>query len=765
MPKTFLQLIVISFLAWGTMWHPAQAQNSPFITRWDLSKTGGTATTLTFGVATAGTVSYTWQQVGGAASGSGTFSGSALTITNLPANAIIDLSINPINFQRININYGTDRQRLMEIKQWGTVAWTSMQRAFYGCSNMTLTATDTPNFAAVTDMSYMFAVCCAFNQSVSNFNTVAVTDMSGMFAFCNSFNQSVSNFNTSAVTNMSAMFLGCSAFNQSVSNFNTSAVTNMNSMFSDCSLFNQSVSNFNTEKVTNMSFMFAVCRAFNQSVRNFNTEKVTNMSGMFEGCSSFNQSVSSFNTEKVTHMNNMFWGCNVFNQSVSNFNTAAVTDMRGMFYNCHAFNQSVSNFNTEKVTLMNNMFWGCNTFNQSVSNFNTEKVTDMNYMFLGCITFNQSVSNFNTAAVTDMSGMFMGCSLFNRSVSNFNTEMVTNMSYMFFGCSNFNQSLSNFNTTAVTNMSYMFYRCPAFNQSVSNFNTEKVTDMSYMFADCSAFNQSVSNFNTLAVTNIRFMFSECSAFNQSVSNFNTEKVTDMSYMFSGCSAFNQSLASWGSQLNANVDLGGFLNNCGMSGANYDATLKAFAAGSVTDRNMGASDLKYCDAETARKLLTTPVASGGKGWSIWGDSKNCTVPAVIAISPERPAICPGTSITLAASGCAGTVTWLGGASPQTGASITVSPALTTSYSANCSTGGTETVTVKVATNTLAVGYNVVTEKERFKASTTLTSNKKVGNVSFTPNANVVYEAGNSITLLPGFSAEKASTFLAEIKGCQ
>ena len=176
-------------------------------------------------------------------------------------------------------------------------------------------------------------------------------------------------------------------------------------------------------------------------------------------------------------------------------------------------------------------------------------------------------------------------------------------------------------------------------------------------------------------------------------------------------------------------------------------------------------LNYCNAETARTLLTTPVASGGKGWSISGDSKNCTVPAVIAISPERPAICSGTSITLAASGCAGTVTWLGGPSPQTGVSITVSPALTTSYSANCSTGGTETVTVKVATNTVAAGYNVVTEKERFKASTTLTSNKKVGNVSFTPNANVVYEAGNSITLLPGFSAEKTSTFLAEIKGCQ
>ena len=665
MQKILLQFLTIFSFAWATLLHSAQAQSSPFITRWDLSKPGDAATTLTFGVATAGTVSYTWQQVGGAASGSGTFSGSTLTITNLPANATIDLSIDPVNFQRIIIGYGTDRQRLTEIKQWGTVAWSSMERAFEGCSNMALTTTDVPNFAAVTNMSYMFASCSTFNQSVSNFNTAAVTDMSDLFAFCRAFNQSVSNFNTDKVTSMNYMFHGCNNFNQSVSNFNTDKVTDMSNMFFDCNVFNQSVSNFNTEKTANMSYMFYGCKTFNQSVNNFNTAAVTNMSAMFYGCKIFNQSMSNFNTTKVTNMSSMFSDCSTFNQSVSNFNTAAVTNMSHMFQGCRAFNQSVSNFNTEKVTNMSLMFSSCNTFNQSVSNFNTDKVTDMNYMFYDCDVFNQSVSNFNT-------------------------DKVTNMSSMFSGCNTFNQSVNNFNTTAVTNMNYMFW---------------------------------------------------------------------------GCSAFNQSLASWGSKLHPNVNLTSFLDNCGMSVANYDATLTAFVAGSVTGRTMGASNLNYCNAETARTLLTTPVASGGKGWSISGDSKNCTIPTVITISPERPAICPGTSITLTASGCAGTITWRGGESPQTGASITVSPALTTSYSANCSTGGTETVTVKVANNALAVGYNVVTEKERFKALTTLTSDKKVGNVNFTPSAHVRFEAGNSITLLPGFSAEKTSTFLAEIKGCQ
>jgi surface protein len=765
MIKTCIQLLTIFLFSWATMLHHAQAQSSPFITRWDLSKPGGAATTLSFDVATAGTVSYSWQQVGGAASGSGTFSGSTLTITGLPANATIDLSIDPTNFQRIIINYGTDRERLAEIKQWGTVAWTSMQNAFSGCSNMTLTATDVPNFTAVTDMTAMFSGCTSFNQPVSSFNTATVKDMNSMFSGCSSFNQSVMNFNTAAVTNMRFMFNGCSAFNQSVSNFNTAAVTTMSGMFANCRAFDQSVSNFNTAAVTNMSFMFAGCSVFNQSVSNFNTAAVTNMTAMFSNCSAFNQSVSNFNTAAVTDMNSIFYGCSVFDQSVSNFNTEKVTNMSYMFGICSVFNQSVSNFNTAAVTNMYAMFSNCSVFNQSVSNFNTAAVTDMRVMFANCRSFNQSVNNFNTAAVTNMSNMFYGCSAFNQSVSNFNTAAATDMSYMFYGCSVFNQSVSNFNTSQVTDMKGMFSDCSIFNQSVSNFNTEKVTNMSFMFRGCSAFNQPVSNFNTEKVMYMGAMFSGCSAFNQSVRNFNTAAVTDMSYMFSGCSAFNQSLASWGSQLNANVNLNGFLNNCGMSIANYDATLTAFAAGSVTGRYMGAVNLKYCASETARTLLTTPVASGGKGWTIVGDTKNCTIPNVITISPERPAICPGASITISASGCAGTVTWLGGSSAQTGSSVTLSPAVTTSYSANCSTGGTETVTVKVATNTVAVGYDVVTEKERFKAVNTLTSAKKVGNINYSPAANVSYEAGSSITLLPGFTAEKSSVFQAEIKGCQ
>jgi hypothetical protein len=70
-----------------------------FITRWNLATTGSGATQLSFGTATSGTVTYTWQEISpGSATGSGSFSVNNLTITGLPIGATIRLAIMSTNF-------------------------------------------------------------------------------------------------------------------------------------------------------------------------------------------------------------------------------------------------------------------------------------------------------------------------------------------------------------------------------------------------------------------------------------------------------------------------------------------------------------------------------------------------------------------------------------------------------------------------------------------------------------------------------------------
>ena len=238
------------------------AQSGDFVTKWDLATTTGSGTNqLSFGTATSNTVSYSWTEVGGSGTGSGTFSGSTLTITGLPTGATIRLRISPTNFQQIKINNGTDKSRLLDVEQWGTTAWTSMNTAFKGCSNLNITATDVPNLSSVTDMYGMFTSCAKLNGP-SNINS----------------------WNTSTVTNMYDLFDGCSIFNQNIGSWNTENVTTFHQMFRRAYAFNQNIGNWNTAKVTNMAQTFHAAVAFNQNLSNWTLNANVNMSNMLSSC-------------------------------------------------------------------------------------------------------------------------------------------------------------------------------------------------------------------------------------------------------------------------------------------------------------------------------------------------------------------------------------------------------------------------------------------------------------------------------------------------
>ena len=348
------------------------------------------------------------------------------------------------------------------------------------------------------------------------------------------------------------------------------------------------------------------------------------MGNAFQGCENMVLNATDVpNTAAVTDMSRMFAGCSSFNQALpEGFNTSAVTTMRGMFSRCISYNRTLPNsFNTERVTDMSGMFDNCSAYNQALPNsFNTERVTDMSGMFAGCSAYDKALPNsFNTSAVTNMRAMFSFCSAYNKALpSSFNTARVTDMSSMFFDCRSYNQPLpENFTTAAVTNMGAMFFGCSSYNQALpSNFTTAAVTDMNSMFAGCTVFNQA------------------------SPSSFNVSAVTDMDGMFMLARAFDQSLAAWGPQLNANVNLANMLSYCGMSVANYDATLTGFNTGTVTGRSLGADELKYCASATARTNLMNV-----KNWTISGDALLCPTATLTLGTATDPTTCGGTGSIL------------------------------------------------------------------------------------------------------------------------
>ena len=404
-------------------------------------------------------------------------------------------------FPRIYFNNTGDKAKIIAIKSWGTIEWQSMANAFHGCINLKgETATDTPNLAAVTDMSYMFAGASAFNQDIGDWITSNVTDMGGMFDGATAFNQDIGDWVTSNVTDMSSMFAGASTFDQDISNWDTSKVTDMSSMFNGASAFNQDISDWSVTSIvsytdfatgiTNTSFMppiFSFITTWETTTANEEITIPTTGTGYsytvdwgdgtsdamtYEGDAShtyatigeydvkitgtfpriyFNNAgdkakiiaIKSWGPIEWQSMANAFHGCTNLNGETATDtpNLSAVTNMNSMFNGASAFNQDIGNWHTSNVTNMNSMFRGASTFNQDINTnqngtWDISNVTNMNSMFRDASVFNQDISTWDTSSVTDMNNMFRAASAFNQDISGWTVTKVNKRSDFATGITN-----------------------------------------------------------------------------------------------------------------------------------------------------------------------------------------------------------------------------------------------------------------------------------------------------------------------------------------
>jgi len=285
-------------------------------------------------------------------------------------------------FPRIYFNNGGDKSKLLSIDQWGTNPWTSMESSFFGCNNMVLNATDSPDLSGVTSTGQMFYNCLTFNQDIGNWDVSNVTSMFSMFGNAFSFNQDIGGWDVSMVTNMSQMFQQASFFNQDIGGWNVSIVTNMQQMFLSAISFNQNLGGWDVGNVTNMQQMFLGAVIFNQDIGSWNVSNVTNMNNMFRDTAFFNQNIGGWNTSKVTNMDEMFRGAISFNQDISGWNTSIVSNMGIMFQSATSFNQDIGSWDVSNVTNMINMFHNATSFNQDIGSWDVSKVTIMTSMFL-----------------------------------------------------------------------------------------------------------------------------------------------------------------------------------------------------------------------------------------------------------------------------------------------------------------------------------------------------------------------------------------------
>lgn len=133
------------------------------------------------------------------------------------------------DFPRIFFNGGGDRLKLLEIKQWGSQAWTSMAAAFDKCANVAITATDVPDLSSVTSCEEMFRECDVIqNEDLNSWDVTNVTDMSFMFFRCNNFNCQIESWDMSNVLQLDN-FMPITPFDRDISLWDINQVTNLTS--------------------------------------------------------------------------------------------------------------------------------------------------------------------------------------------------------------------------------------------------------------------------------------------------------------------------------------------------------------------------------------------------------------------------------------------------------------------------------------------------------------------------------------------------------
>ena len=211
------------------------SSSSEFIMQVDTSKTGSASHTFILPTTGAGyDATIDWGDEWG--------DDNTEVITGAPGNVyhvygsagtyIIKITENVVGgFPRIYFNNTGDKAKVTDIIGWGTGRWSSMEKAFYGCTSL-VSAMGVPDISNVTNMSYMFNGCTSLtNLDVSGWDTSNVTGMYYMFNGCTSLtNLDVSGWDTSNVTGMYYMFTNCSTLDVDVSGFDITALTDASGM-------------------------------------------------------------------------------------------------------------------------------------------------------------------------------------------------------------------------------------------------------------------------------------------------------------------------------------------------------------------------------------------------------------------------------------------------------------------------------------------------------------------------------------------------------
>jgi hypothetical protein len=513
-------------------------------------------------------------------------------------------------FPAIFFNNDGDRLKLLQITNWGDVTWTTMAHAFYGCSNLTITATDqaTAKTGNVTDFSYAWSFCSGLT-SFPVLNTSAGTNFSLAWYHCSGLT-SFPNLNTSAGTNFNCAWSGCSGLT-SFPNLNTSAGTNFSFAWYVCSglisfpaLNTGAGTDFtcawygcsgltsfpalDTSKGTNFFDAWSLCSGL-LSFPVLNTSAGTNFSFAWYNCSKLT-SFPTLNTSAGTNFSYAWYGCSGLT-SFPVLNTGAGTDFSYAWYDCTGLT-GFPTLNTSAGTNFSNAWCACSGLT-SFPALDTGAGTTFSSAWQEC-TGLTSFPALDTGAGTTFWGAWYGCTGLT-SFPALNTGAGTSFASAWRGCTDLT-SFPALDTSAGTNFFSAWYNCTGLT-SFPVLNTSVGTNFSYAWDNCTGLT-SFPLLNTSAGTDFSCAWYNCTGLTsfpllntglganfqcawQDCSGLITFPILNMGHMTNGSLCFSGVTLSILSYSNLLIDLAARNTNASVT---FDGGNSKYNSGAVTARN-------------------------------------------------------------------------------------------------------------------------------------------------------------------------------------
>ena len=496
-------------------------------------------------------------------------------------------------FPRIYFNNAGDRLKITDINQWGKQAWTSMERAFHGASNLVGAATDVPDLSGVTNMTNMFFQANAFNHDIGDWDVGTVTDMTRMLRGT-----------ALSTANYDALLQGWSTIDNDETALRSGVIFGANNLTYCATAARNSLSSAPTSWAITDNGQNATCTGNDDAglsslassprslVETFATDTVTYTTSVFRTVTSttFVATVSDSNaavvitgtaadgstplTESSGVVSGLTAGDNTITVTVTAQNgtttqTYTITVNRDAALTADEFvttwrtsgadeQITIPTFTTETYDYVVN--WGDGTAMSTGVNGNaTHTYTEAgDYEVRISGTFPRiyiadsgdnekiiAINQWGTQVWTSMQDAFFGAINMVGLASDMpDLSGLTVISGMFADARVFNQDIGTWGVGNVTDMSFMFNDAVAFNQNIGSWDVSKVTDMDSMFREATVFNQDIGGWTVTSVIDMDQMFREATAFDQDIGSWTVSSVTEMSNMFRDATAFNQDIGSW-----------------------------------------------------------------------------------------------------------------------------------------------------------------------------------------------------------------------------